>query len=199
MIPIPCNMATKDGRSKPFKNNFPRSVITLGILTAISVRRTRSAVLALQADRGLPTTGIVDAATRGALADNISRPIAEDRKTASLDDLRDAGSTTIASADTISTVGKTKVAIGTAALGVGTLSDQTDTALNQAQNVADKIAQAHSIWATVSDYLSPVFANPGVALAGILFIALGALSWLAANRIKQSRLQSHRSGKDMGR
>lgn len=75
---------------------------------------TRVAVLAFQADNELTTTGKVDAATRTALAEDRPRPIQAERAEVTAANLREAGSTTIAAADTSKLVGQ--VAVGGSAV-----------------------------------------------------------------------------------
>jgi len=82
----------------------------LGTLTA-------AALLAFQHDRGLPTTGVPDPATRDALGEAWQRPLSQDRVTATADDLRTLGSETIANADKTKLVALVSTILG--GLGVG--------------------------------------------------------------------------------
>jgi len=74
---------------------------------------TRSAVLTFQAENGLTIDGEIGPVTRAALNAATAKPLPlSDRKTATIADLRDAGSTTIALGDKIKTLAATAVTVG---------------------------------------------------------------------------------------
>ena len=77
---------------------------------------TRGAVAKFQLDHGLPATGVADSATKEVLAKSPGAPIAEARAAATVQDLREAGSRTVAGADRVSFIGKLKTWLG---LGIG--------------------------------------------------------------------------------
>lgn len=158
---------------------------------------TRTQVLALQADRDLPTTGVVDDATRAALKTDLPKPVSEARETATVQDLREAGSDTIAQADTVSTLGRLKIAVGSFfGLGAGA---QHLGLLDQAQTVADKAAQVHTIWDSVSGFVLPILSNTTVLFAGVALACVGFAVCHFAKKIKAARLADHRSGANMAR
>ena len=78
---------------------------------------TRTALLGFQADNGLPTTGIADAATVARLNSSPPRPLTRERLTATEEDLRQKGSKTIIEARRTRMLGWVTGALG--ALGIG--------------------------------------------------------------------------------
>ena len=145
---------------------------------------TRAAVLAFQADRNLPTTGVVDEATLKALQVEVDRPVSEARENATADDLREAGSTTIANADKVKTVGK---AVGAAAAAKG--ADDAGL-LDVLKNVSDHITTAKPIVEMIQWIGSHWWI--GALIAG------GAL-WYFGRGIVAARLADHKSGANLAR
>lgn len=150
---------------------------------------TRAAVLAFQADNGLPTTGEVDADTKRALTTAPPKPIAEVRTQATADDLRAQGSATIKSADKVSLIGK----IG-AALGIGGGAADRAGVLDHAQSAVDQVSTLRSITDSAGDLLQWVGSHwyIGAALAGVA-------AWYFGSKIIAQRVADHRSGANMSR
>lgn len=149
---------------------------------------TRAAVLAFQADNGLPTTGEIDAATRAALPGAPQRPVSEARATATADDLRKAGSETVKQADHVGAAGKVIAAGGT----IGAISDSglfktIHNATDQFSGIKPTIDAVQDIaaWAGAHWYLAAVIAGFAVYWFGKQIIA--------------KRLADHRSGANMGK
>lgn len=90
---------------------------TVGAQDGVFGRLTRGAVLQLQADHGLPTTGRVDAATWTLLDGGASRPLERPRKEATSEDLVKKGSTTVKAAENVRLAGLLSAILG--ALGLG--------------------------------------------------------------------------------
>lgn len=158
---------------------------------------TRAAVLAFQANEALPHTGEVDTVTKESLTKAPSRPVAVERMTATVDDLRDSGSTTIASADGASLWGKIKIGAGTL-LASGGAASQVDV-LDSAQMGLDKVHQAQGIWGQIHDYVTPLLGHPSAIFFGLLLVGSGVfVCWIAEN-IRQQRLADHQSGVNLGR
>lgn len=159
--------------------------------------KTGAAVWAFQKHEGLPTTGHYDAATKDALGNADPRPVPTERADATLDDLREAGSTTIASADTASTIGKIKM-IGGGAIGVGAMTEQATTALTAGQDAVDKVGQAKTLWGSIKDLVHPILGHPVVILLAIALVVGGYFVIHFANKIKLSRLSDHQDGTHAG-
>src|SRR5690606_12273821 len=85
--------------------------------------KTRAAVLAFRADNGLPLTPTVDADLLAALLIAKPRPIAPERKNATVADLRQEGAEDVKAADTQQIAGGVAAA-GGAVVGVGKVLDQ---------------------------------------------------------------------------
>lgn len=151
--------------------------------------KTRAAVLAFQATEGLPTTGVVDGNTEVHLDTAPQRPIAEDRATATVADLRATGSTTVAHADNAVSVGKAAVigGGGLATLGQSGLLDQVKDAVNQAGGL-------HQALDLVDEVVKWTQTHLWVAL-----VAAGGAVWYFGRNIILARLADHRSGNNLGR
>lgn len=115
---------------------------------------TTGAVSAFQAFEGLPTTGDYDDATRQALAEATPRAVSDARAATSADDLRAAGSQTVAIADKGRGIVKTIVGLGLAGgakeAGDAGLLDQAQSAVDQVQAVRPLVDGARELigWAT---------------------------------------------------
>lgn len=160
--------------------------------------RTTGAISAFQSHEGLPVTGHYDAATRAALDEAVERPASDERAEATIQDLRDAGSTTIAAADAGSAAGYTKVGLGVATVA-GTALEKGSGALDHAQDAVDKAGQVKSLWGSIHDLLLPVFGNPAVLLVGIALLILGVVVVYFSRKVKLSRLWDHQDGTHAGR
>lgn len=150
---------------------------------------TRGQLLRFQADAGVPTTGELDAATRVTLDNAKPKPIAESRVDATADDLRKKGSGTIASADTISTIGK--VVVGTAATGGA--ADSTG-GLDKLKDAVGEV----SGWRTVIESIQDL-GTWAVSHWYLAAIVAGGLAWYFGKDIIAKRLADHKSGANMGR
>lgn len=148
---------------------------------------TRAAVLAFQADNGIPTTGEVDAATKAALSTAPCKPIAEARTEATADDLRAQGSETVKTADKVTMIGKIAAGLGLS----GGAADQSG-ALDKARNAVDQVSTFRSITDSATDLLQWAGSHwyIGAALAGVA-------AWYFGRKIIARRLADHRSGANM--
>jgi hypothetical protein len=145
---------------------------------------TRAAVLAFQADRNLPTTGVVDEPTLKALQVAVDRPVSETREKATADDLRDAGSMTIANADKVKTMGK-------AAAVAATVKGADDAGLlDTLKSAADYVTAIKPLVEMIQWIGSHWWI--GALIAG------GAL-WYFGRGIVAARLADHKSGANLGR
>jgi len=158
---------------------------------------TRAAVLAFQANEAIPQTGEIDAATKEALAKAPPKPIAEDRQTSTVDDVRKTGSRTINSADHLSLWGRIKVFFGTIFAGGGVAS-QTNL-LDTAQTSVDKINQTKGILAQAHDFVMPIMGHSSVIFFGLLLAVSGIIVCYIADQIRQHRRSDHQSGANLGR
>lgn len=160
---------------------------------------TRGAVAALQLNHGLPATGVVDQATREALARSPGAPVAEARATATVEDLRQAGSRTIAGTDRIGLLGKLKVLFGLATVG-GVGADQAGSFdLDTVQAGIDKAHQAAGLLDQVRPVLKAVFSSSWALPIGVAAAVVGILVLIDAARIAKARVEDHRSAANMGR
>lgn len=150
--------------------------------------KTRAAVLAFQATEGLPTTGVVDQATQDALNHAPARPIDQDRASATAEDLRQAGSTTVAHADNVGTAAKVIVAAGTAA------SADSTGMLDRAREIVDQVTAVRGVANGAIDVVQWFGQHLWIAA-----LAVGAAVWLYGRKIIAQRLADHRSGMHMGR
>jgi putative chitinase len=150
--------------------------------------KTRAAVLAFQGTEGLPTTGVVDQATKAALESAPPRPIDEDRATATADDLRGAGSQTVAHADNLNLVAKAGVAVGG-----GTALNQSG-ALDQVQSLVSSVGGPHEALSIVQNVLQWTEQHLWIGI-----VAGGAAVWYFGRNIIAQRLADHRSGVHLGR
>lgn len=149
---------------------------------------TRAQLLAFQADRGLPTTGIADAATREALKTDGARPVAESRETATVADLRAEGSTTVKSADAIKAGG-----IGTGVVAVAKGADEVGT-LDAVRGVTDSVSAFRPVIDMAQDAIRWMGSHWWI---GALVVAGFALYY--SRGIIAARLADHRAGRNMGR
>lgn len=148
---------------------------------------TRAAVLAFQADNGLPTTGEVDAATKAQLKTAPPKPISEKRAAATADDLRAGGSGTIAKADQLSWWSKI-----TLAAGIGGGGAQKAGLLDTVNNATDHISTLRSVTEKVQDV-------GGWALSywWVFVIAGGVFGAKIGSDIIKQRLADHRNASNM--
>lgn len=160
---------------------------------------TRGAVAKFQLDHGLPSTGIADSATQEALARSPGAPIGEARATASVQDLREAGSRTIAQADSLGVLGKLKTLLGFGTVG-GAIAEKAGAFdLDTVQTGIDKVQQASGMFDQVKPFLKPLFSGDLVLPVGIAIAVLGIGVLIGVSRIRKFRLEDHRSAANMGR
>lgn len=160
--------------------------------------KTATALWAFQKHEGLPTTGHYDETTKAALNEAQPRPVPPDRQDANLDDLRKDGSTTIAMADNAETLGKGKLIAG-GTIAAGGVLEQAGPALDTAQDAADKIGTAKSVWNSLHEALHPIFGHWLILVLALALIVVGYFVIRYARRIKESRLSDHQNGTHAGR
>lgn len=158
--------------------------------------RTVGALSAFQAHEGLPVGGHYDAATSEALSAADPRPVPPARAEATMDDLRDAGSKTVANADKGSIAGVIKMGAGGAAVAAS-VAGKASEALDGVQGAVDKAGQAKTIFGQVHDLLGPM-ANPAVLAIGAMLLIGGYLVWRYCEQIKATRLADHQDGTHAG-
>jgi hypothetical protein len=146
---------------------------------------TRNQVLAFQADRNLPTTGVVDDATRAALREDVRKPVSEARENATVEDLRDAGSTTVREGDRVGLVGKILLALGIGGGGA------------EVSGVRETVEQVSAL-RPMLDTITSLWNGLGPLKWGVL-VVLGWFAWTYGRGIVTRRLADHRSGANMGR
>lgn len=158
--------------------------------------QTRGALTAFQTDNGLPITGELDPATQATLGSAMarSRPIADARRDATVDDLRDDGSRTIAAADDAEDgAGAMTKLVG----GVGAAASLTGVtnAISTANTVKDSASTLPTLWGWL-------WTNWPLAL---LIVVVAIVWWKgrdikkAAQRVRLARLDDHHTFKNAGR
>lgn len=149
----------------------------LGDVDGIFGSRTREAVLALQADAGLATDGVVTPRTWDALDRATPRPSRDVDEAV----LRARGSTTIAHGDAAQ--GGAAV---TALVGGGAV------ALERAEEVVAAAEEAQGLFGRASGILGEMWPV-------LLLLAGGVLIWWLVGRMKQARVEDARTGRHIGR
>jgi hypothetical protein len=143
---------------------------------------TAGALAAFQTVAGLPVTGALDDATLARLSaiDAPSKPVSEERQSATVQDLRAAGSKTVKEADKVSGTSLWTVISSGFALIVGAIGEFFSGAWDMIEPLRMALASVPWwVW---------------VALA--LIIALQ--QWHAAQKVKEARLDDERSGRNVG-
>lgn len=154
---------------------------------------TRNAVLAFQADNGLPTTGRVDDATKVALATSPPKPVAEERAATTEADLRASGSGTIKDADKLVTGAKiTGTVAAITGAHQGGLLDSIG--ISDVSDVPGKLSMFKEIASGVGDALTFVEGNLWI----VIVIVAAAAVWYGCS-IRKRRVDDHRAGLNMGR
>lgn len=150
--------------------------------------RTVGALSAFQSHEGLPVTGLYDDATKARLAVAEPREVSDDRANATVDDLRAAGSQTVAAADNGSVIAKLLALLG---LGGGATKlgvvDQAQQAVGQLSTMGKVIEGAKEGVAAIAPYW-PAFA-----------LAIGVYLTWNYRTIIMRRLADHISGVHAGR
>lgn len=148
---------------------------------------TQKAVLDFQARNNLPTTGVVDRRTNDALFDEdaVARVVSEARASATVAELREDGSQTIATADQIKAAG----------VGLGVLGGANEAGvLEKAKGLLDETSVVREVISTGQEMVmwAMGYWPFWLILAGFLFYRYGHL-------IQKMRLSSHRKGEDLSR
>jgi predicted chitinase len=141
--------------------------------------KTRAAILAFKADRGLPLTVELDREFLAELMVAPKREVSEARATATVADLRQAGSRKIAAADETSAAGYITTGAGGFA-AVGALKDQ----LGLTGSIVDQFS-------SMLETIKPIWP--------VALLALGAYIVWQQIKIKRAAVQDYREGKYVGR
>lgn len=157
--------------------------------------KTAAAIYAFQKHEGLPATGHYDQETADALDAADPRPAPEDRANATLDDLREKGSTTIKHADTAETIGWGKLATGGSVIAGTVVDSQINPGdvLDKANDAVEKAHQVKGLWASVQDLL-PTVPHTVLLVVGAIMIIGAIYVIMRAKGIKASRLLDHQLG-----
>ncbi|ARQ95324.1 peptidoglycan hydrolase [Bradyrhizobium phage BDU-MI-1] len=149
---------------------------------------TTGACSAFQRREGLKVTGHPNDETTAVLdKTEEKREVSVDRATTTVQDLREAGSQTIQTADKGSLI--SKIMVGTGVIG----GAQQTGALDQIQDTVDKVSQLRSIMNTVHDLahaLAPYW------WVGVL--AAGFVTWKLYGDVIKRRLHDHQIGVHLG-
>lgn len=160
--------------------------------------KTTAAITALQAHEGLPTTGHYDERTRAIIEGGaaIERPASDARAGATVDDLREAGSDTIAHTDSLSSFASVKKWMGGLVLAGG--GAEKVGLLDQASGALDKVDQAKTVWSRVADMFGHWLSNPMVIAFGLFLLVAGFVIERKLEAIRQNRLKDHQTGEHAG-
>lgn len=148
--------------------------------------RTAAGVLAFRNDHKLPLVARIDATLLTALASAEPRLIATERVEATVDDLREKGSTDVAANDSMSRVGKITAGIG----GAAVVADETGLLQTVSQN-SDQIGVVLTLVERVKDVISD---NALLIIAGL---GVGIAVWAWSNN--RRRLERHQTGEYLSR
>lgn len=157
-------------------------------------RATRIAVIAFQLDRGLPGSGEVDAATKAALKRDLAKPVSEARAVATADDLRAAGSGTVAKADSISFYGKIAATLGIAG-GGGHVSQKVGL-LDTVKDTTDQVSALRGVVEQVQDVGSWAVST-ATAYWWLVLLGIGFVGIKFGGDILRQRLADHRAAINM--
>lgn len=152
---------------------------------------TSGALAAFQAHEGLTHDGHLTPETAAALDAAEPREVDSERSSATVEDIREAGSETIAHADSVDLWGKVKVALGVA--GAGSAGADRLGLLDTAKDATGKISEWRDVANSVSDL-------GGWALSHwwIFAIVAGVSTVILAGRIRRARVSDHQSGRHSG-
>lgn len=145
---------------------------------------TVGALSAFQHDNDLPVTGNLDAATEAALWTAEPRRLPAARTETTADDLRDKGSTTVATADQMGALSRA----GGAVIAIKGVVDGAQPAVDAATGVK-------GLAETASDLASWAVSHWWIALLAVVVIWM----WFAKDRIIAARLRDHRDAANLGR
>ena len=143
--------------------------------------KTRAAVLAFRADNGLPITPTIDKALLAALLLAEPRPVATNRKNATVADLRKEGAEDVQAADTTQVAGGVAAAGGVVG-GIGAVADQFENYGGIVERVANAIAPVQS-------FIQDNF--------WLLLIGVGVVVVWQSGVLKNIRLRKHQTGNDV--
>jgi hypothetical protein len=145
--------------------------------------RTRGAILAFRADNGLELTPKIDKDLLAALMTAGEREVSEERKSASVSELRKEGSETISGADAAQATGAVTVAAG----GLAKAKEALDTYSENSEAVKEAVG-----------FINPVtdFIQSNVVL---ILIAVGLVAVYFAWKVKKARVRDHQEGRNLGR
>jgi len=143
--------------------------------------KTRAAILAFRADKGLPLNPVIDAGLLAALMTAEKREIAPARANATVADLRAEGAKDVAAADQTQIVGTVATGIGGISI-VGKLTEQFESYGGLIKTAADAIAP-------VQDFLANNL--------WVLLLAGGAFVVWKSGVLKNIRLTKHQTGNDV--
>lgn len=141
--------------------------------------KTRAAVLAFRADNDLPLVAGIDDKFLAAIAKATPRGVSKDRASATVEDLRADGSQTIKDGDDAEK-------IGVAAIGTGAVATVSVIAENS-ENVSKVFEIVEPVLTTIQDNL------------GLVLIAVGGLIVWKMLKVKNRRVEDHRSARHVGR
>jgi putative chitinase len=168
---------------------------------------TTGALASFQKDADLPVTGKIDEATEDALWSATARPVSDARATATADDLREAGSATIAAADGVK-AGGNRAVLGAGGVAFGTAAELGSTALNHGRDVLEKVNDAKDtasgfgdLFSGLSDKVPWLVSHWGliVSFVAACFIAfeIYRLVHRGADRVIAERVRKHRTAADL--
>lgn len=148
---------------------------------------TRKAVLDFQARNDLRTTGEVDSRTYDLILSSEAQPrtVSSQRAEATISDLREEGSQTIATADTIKTA-----SVGLGLIGAGNQLGVVETA----KGYVEQFSVLKEVLTTAQDLVGWA---AGYWPVWIILAAL--LLWRYGHLIQKLRLRSHQTGQDVSR
>jgi hypothetical protein len=150
--------------------------------------KTEDAILAFRNKHGLPLTPTIDDEFLTALAKAQPPEQAEERATATVQDLRAQGSETIGFTDKVKAWGGRLFGGGSGLGGAGVLALVTEkaTAVSSAKDAVGALGIPAEGWIILG----------GVIAAVALLAGMGLAIWYVADRIEQKRLADYRIGKN---
>jgi hypothetical protein len=150
--------------------------------------KTEDAILAFRNKHGLPLTPTIDEEFLNALAKAQPPEVAEERKNATVDDVREAGSKTIEITDKTKTWAGRIFGAGTSISFTGMLTMFTDklSAIKGVKEAIEALGITPTGWIVISCLV-------GFAM---LLATIGVGIWIFAHRIEQNRLIDYRTGKN---
>lgn len=176
-----------------------------GAADGIFGSRTRAAVLVFQAENNLTIDGKIGPETVAALNSDDVKPMPlGDRAIATADDLRKAGSETIAHSDAIKGVSGAGAAVSVTAGVAQSVTSAIDTSAPPPAAPVDLIATTRDVvtevgsWKAITDSLGATF-HWATSHWWVFAIVACFAFWKWGNSIELRRLLDHRSGANMGR